>query len=266
MYRAQKTLGLVDDALYEKLSKTLESALQRLYNDQHVDGGWGWFIDDSSDQLVSAYTLLGLAEAKAAGWQVDGKVFARAVDGLQKSLKNVDDRTPAWDLNRQAFILYVLARASQEDVIGSAQTRFYDVSRSVKLFDQRDRMNLDARAFLAMDFAILEPSSGYHRVPLMDSIKKAAKYPHRAILDRSVQRCLELDDRHPHHRHRPQGAGRNRAVQPAHPRYGALVDDGPPLRLVGDDPGNRLVGDGPQRLDAANGRSQAELHIRYFRQ
>jgi hypothetical protein len=193
MFRAQKKLGLNDRALLNELSETLETALQRIYSDQHVDGGWGWFIGDRSDQLVSAYTVLGLAEVKAAGWQVDTKVFFKAVDGLRRSLKNVDDKTPSWDLNRQAFILYVLARASQVDVTGSLQSQvldatahpssvgptvvqFYDVSRSVKLFDQRDRMNLDALAFLAMDFAIIEPTSSYHTVPIMDRIKKAAKY------------------------------------------------------------------------------------------
>ena len=68
-------------------------------------------------------------------------------------------------MNRQAFILYVLARVGESSV-----------SRSVKLFDQRDRMNLDALAFLAMDFNLIEPGSGYHVVPLMDTVKKAAKY------------------------------------------------------------------------------------------
>jgi len=176
MYHAQKALGLTDKALEADLYSTLETALQRIYKDQHVDGGWGWFINDNSDQLVSAYTVLGMAEAQAAGWHIDAGVLAKAIEGLRRSLKDVNDKTPTWDLNRQAFILYVLARASQEDVTGNARVQHYDISRSVKLFDQRDRMNLDARAFLAMTFAIIEPTSGYHTAPLMDTIKKAAKY------------------------------------------------------------------------------------------
>ncbi len=176
MFRAQKALGLNDQKLTTELASTLETALQRIYADQHVDGGWGWFISDPSDQLISAYTLLGLTEAKAAGWQIDNRVFAKTVQGLQSSLIDVDDKTPSWDLNRQAFILYVLARASQVELTHDPAAQFYDVSRSVKLFDQRDRLNLDAQAFLAMDFAIFEPTSGYHRVPLMTTVKKAAKY------------------------------------------------------------------------------------------
>ncbi|MEP7286794.1 MAG: Ig-like domain-containing protein [Chloroflexota bacterium] len=176
MYRAQRALGLNDKALYDDLSAVMETAFQRIYNDQHSDGGWGWFIDDQSDQLISAYTMLGLAEAKSAGWQVDSKVFAKGLEGLRQSLKEVNDNTPSWDLNRQAFILYVLARASELGVTGNFNVQVFDVSRSVKLFDQRDRMNLDATAFLAMDFAIIEPGSGYHRNPLMDNIKRAAQF------------------------------------------------------------------------------------------
>jgi uncharacterized protein YfaS (alpha-2-macroglobulin family) len=164
-YHAETALSLKDEALKADLSATIETALQRIYHDQHSDGGWGWFVQDNSDLLVSSYTVLGLSAAAQEGWQVDRDVLKKATDNLRDSLINAEDNTPAWQLNRQAFMLYVLARAKAGDV-----------SRSVKLFDQRDRMNLDALAFLAMDFAIVEPDSGYHRQPLIDSIKKAALY------------------------------------------------------------------------------------------
>jgi uncharacterized protein YfaS (alpha-2-macroglobulin family) len=176
MYHAEKSLGVDDPALQKELSGTLDTALQRIYKDQHYDGGWGWFVDDSTDQYISAYTVLGMAEARGAGYPVDQTVYNNSITALQRSLKDVDDKTDWWDLNREAFILYVLARASQEDVQFDKKTTYYDISRSVKLFDQRDRMNLDAIAFLAMDFAIIEPTSGYHTQPLLDIIKKAAKY------------------------------------------------------------------------------------------
>lgn len=176
MFRAQKALGVNDPKLQTELEATLETAFQRIYSDQHVDGGWGWFINDSSDQLISAYVVLGMTEAKAAGWQVDRGAMIKAVKALRDSLKDVNDKTSWWDLNRQAFILYVLARSSQVTEDFDPIVKAYDVSRSVKLFDQRDRMNLDALAFLAMDFAIIEPSSGYHVKPLMDTVKRAAKY------------------------------------------------------------------------------------------
>ncbi|MCC7209727.1 MAG: hypothetical protein IT323_20630, partial [Anaerolineae bacterium] len=167
------------EALHEQLSAELEAALQRLYNDQHYNGGWGWFIGDQTDQLISAYAVLGLAEARAAGWQIDENVLVQGVTALQRGLKTVDSQTPAWDLNRQAFILYVLARATQANAnrvgdLMEPSTIYYDVSRTVSLFNQRDRMNIDARAFLAMTFHIIEPASGYHTQPLMESITRSA--------------------------------------------------------------------------------------------
>jgi len=180
MFRAQKALGIENKALFDSLSAMLETALQRIYADQSVDKGWGWFNGITTDQLISAYTVLGLAEVKAAGWRVDDAVFLSAIDALGRSLKDIDEKTPVWDLNRQAFILYVLARASQADVWNATGKPvagpFYNISRTVKLFNERDRMNLDAQAFLAMAFAVIEPGSSYHTKPLLDTIKKAAKY------------------------------------------------------------------------------------------
>ena len=48
-------------------------------------------------------------------------------------------------MNRQAFILYVLARAGQPDV-----------SNSVQLYDQRQRMAYYARAYLAQTLYLID--------------------------------------------------------------------------------------------------------------
>lgn len=176
MFRAQKALKVENQALFNKLSATLETALQRIYADQKSNGGWGWFAGNPTDQLISAYVVLGLSEVRAAGWHVDEEVFLKAVNALRRSLRDVNEKTNWWDLNRQAFILYVLARASQPDVWPDSPAEFFSVSHMVKLFNQRDRMNLDAQAFLAMAFAYVEPASGYHTKPLMDNIKKKASY------------------------------------------------------------------------------------------
>ena len=51
-----------------------------------------------------------------------------------------------WQLNRQAFLLYALARS------GAA-----DVARSATLFESRERLNLDAIAFLALALHAINP-------------------------------------------------------------------------------------------------------------
>ena len=42
-------------------------------NFQHEDGGWGWWETDESHPFMTAYVVAGLAQAKAAGVQVDAE-------------------------------------------------------------------------------------------------------------------------------------------------------------------------------------------------
>jgi uncharacterized protein YfaS (alpha-2-macroglobulin family) len=53
---------------------------------------------------------------------------------------------PNWRLNRQAFVLYALARSGAPDI-----------ARTANLFEVRERLNLDAKAFLAMTYALIDP-------------------------------------------------------------------------------------------------------------
>jgi len=145
-YRAFKELGFDRPDLEEKLPDLISTGLQRLYNQQHYDGGWGWWIIDKSDSYLTAYVLLGLVEAERAGFVVDEGVMERAVDFLQGSLVRPKDVEHHWQANRQAFILYVLAEAGQGDV-----------GRTVILFNQRDVLDTFGKAYLAMALGLLEP-------------------------------------------------------------------------------------------------------------
>ena len=58
-------------ALEASLSDQVATALQRLYNWQNPDGGWGWWSGEKSDPLTSAYVVLGLVEAQKAGYTID---------------------------------------------------------------------------------------------------------------------------------------------------------------------------------------------------
>src|SRR5258708_23326576 len=78
-YRALQQLGIDDLQMRVQLTGTIESALQRLYNEQHVDGGWGWFVRDERDTLVTAYAIIGFSEAKKQSFNVDAAVLSNAV-------------------------------------------------------------------------------------------------------------------------------------------------------------------------------------------
>lgn len=135
--QAMKAADLSDPELEAQLKEQVGAALQRIYNWQNPDGGWGWWSRNQSDPLTSAYVLLGLVEAKDAGYTVNPSVVDRGLNYLRVQIRPITGLKDPYLVNRQAFLLYVLARAGKADV-----------SSSVQLYDQRQRMGIYALAFL----------------------------------------------------------------------------------------------------------------------
>ncbi len=161
-YRAYQQLKMQRPDLEEKLPGQVSIGLQRLYNQQHVDGGWGWFIHDDSQPSLTAYVLLGLVEAQRAGFTVDETVISNTVSYLQGTLTAPKDIQASWEANRQAFILYALAEAGQGDM-----------GRSVALFNARDKLDTFGRAYLAMAIYKLDDQARQIKT-LLDDITSAA--------------------------------------------------------------------------------------------
>ena len=67
---ALKKLGVKSNIDPQVLNKQVQAGLDRLYNYQHPDGGWGWWQTDDSQPFMTAYVLAGLSQAKAAGFDV----------------------------------------------------------------------------------------------------------------------------------------------------------------------------------------------------
>jgi hypothetical protein len=148
-YRALKDLGLDDPALKENLLVALNEALARLTNEQNSDGGWGWFGGMESNPYITSYAVLGLAEARSAGFEIDQLMLDRAINFVRQYLvqrSNID--TPVWELNRQAFYRYVLARAGQ-----------MSVGELDALLDQRLEMDYWALSFLLMAYHEVDPAN-----------------------------------------------------------------------------------------------------------
>ncbi len=164
-YRAFKELGLAKDRpeLETKLPGVVGVGMQRLYNQQHYDGGWGWWIIDKSDPFLTAYVLLGMVEAERAGFVVDDEVMERAIDFLQGNLLKPKDVERHWQANRQAFILYVLAEAGAGEL-----------GRAVTLFDQRETLDTFGKAYLAMALGLLQPDKPDRVDALLSDITSAA--------------------------------------------------------------------------------------------
>jgi uncharacterized protein YfaS (alpha-2-macroglobulin family) len=147
-YRAFRELGIDRPDLEGRLPELVSTGLQRLYYQQHYDGGWGWWVLDESDSFLTAYVLLGMIEAQRAGSVVDEGVMELAGEFLENSLLSPRDVERHWQANRQAFILYVLAEAGRGDL-----------GRTVTLFDQRDVLDTFGEAYLALALDLLEPEN-----------------------------------------------------------------------------------------------------------
>ncbi|HLF78976.1 MAG TPA: Ig-like domain-containing protein [Dehalococcoidia bacterium] len=136
--RAVKELKLTDvDPLVEDTRPLIQRSLQKLYETQQQDGGWGWWRAEASDPMMTAYVLVGLGEAKRAGYMVDGGADLRAATFLTGELnKPRDAMRPDFDL--RAFMLYALARDKRGDL-----------SRTYALAEQRANLSNTAKAWAA---------------------------------------------------------------------------------------------------------------------
>ena len=112
-YRALADLGLDDPELKASLTAVLDEALAKLAFEQNPDGGWGWFSQMESNPYITAYAALGLAEARDAGFTVAQGMIDRALNFVRSRVARPTIDTPAWELNRLAFYLYVFARNNQ---------------------------------------------------------------------------------------------------------------------------------------------------------
>jgi len=162
-YRALDSLGVANAQLKNDLENGVNFAVQRLYAQQKPDGGWGWFVQDASNPLTTAYALIGLAEAKNSGFPVSDDVIANAQNYLKTTFIVPDNSKPAWQLNRQAFTLYALARSGAPDV-----------SRTANLFESRDRIAIYAKAYLVLAFNLIDAKDTRRTDILLSDINNAA--------------------------------------------------------------------------------------------
>ena len=58
----------------EELDRIEKASLERLYDFQHADGGWGWWKEGDSDHWMTAYVVWGLSLARP-GWRRSEPLF-----------------------------------------------------------------------------------------------------------------------------------------------------------------------------------------------
>ena len=139
----------------KELDQITKASLERLYNFQHSDGGWGWWKEGDSDHFMTAYVLWGMALAHQAGIEVKQDVTARAASYLDKELveEEANYDTQAWMLH--ALAVYqanagsagILPASGRGNV--SAPSKFQSTAFN-NLFTNRDKLNAYTRALLAL--------------------------------------------------------------------------------------------------------------------
>jgi uncharacterized protein YfaS (alpha-2-macroglobulin family) len=162
-YQALATLGIEQPDLAANLQEQIAVATQRLLQRQNADGGWGWWANEESQPFVSSYVTFGLVQAQQAGFAVDSAALERALGYLQRQLRPAAN-LEGYQLNQQAFILYVLAEAGQGDM-----------GRTTALYEVRERLAHYGQALLALTFGLLDDPTSDQRIGvLLDDLSGAA--------------------------------------------------------------------------------------------
>lgn len=162
--RALREAGLADPALEANLQQQVGIALQRLYSRQRQDGGWPWWEQGPSDALVTAYVVLGMTEAREAGFEVSEGVLASGRRYLQSNWRSTRSPAEPARYNRQAFLFYVLTRAGAN--VAGPIGELYEVHNSLDIY---------ARAFLAQAIYLMDSDD-----PRLETL--AADFNSRAIV------------------------------------------------------------------------------------
>ncbi len=118
---AMQKLGVKSNVDPQMLKKQVQAGLDRLYNYQHPDGGWGWWQSDDSHPFMTAYVLAGLSQAKAAGFDVKQD----AIDHGRGWLKPYFDHSQKVKTDLRAYMAYalVLSGARETAVLDSVWTQ-----------------------------------------------------------------------------------------------------------------------------------------------
>jgi uncharacterized protein YfaS (alpha-2-macroglobulin family) len=158
-YIAIQDLGLDSPDLLSRLERTLGKGIQELSAQQNEDGGWGWWpagrgiygagvpMGQESDDIISAYVVFGLTQARSEGAFVDEAVLQKGINYLLATMPALEMLSSNWQLDRLAFYYFALAQAGS----GNAAT-------ARDFFEVRDQLSPYAKAFLALTLDTYNPA------------------------------------------------------------------------------------------------------------
>jgi len=105
--RTLSQLGLPPTERLQLLDRQVTAGRDRLLEQQHDDGGWGWWKTDENHPFMTAYAVFGLLETRANGYKVDEWRIRQGVQALAALYARYPRAVPAL----KAYMTYVLVRA-----------------------------------------------------------------------------------------------------------------------------------------------------------
>ncbi len=126
-----------------ELDAMSKAGLERLYDFQHSDGGWGWWKQGESDHWMTAYVVWGLSLARDAKVAVKEDVLSRAKDFLAKEIVEEEENP-----DMQAFMLHALGAYYApygDQLTATSVPKAFD-----NLWTKRESLNAYTRALLAL--------------------------------------------------------------------------------------------------------------------
>ena len=149
--RSLTELKLAPTERLSALDRQVSAGLQRLYDFQHDDGGWGWWKEDGNHPFMTAYALWGLDEARRAGV----KVQTERIGNGARQLAHLYAQYPRVEPDLKAYEAYVLQRVAGTDneipwfADDQRGTYSHAVARD-ELWNMRGRMSAYGRALLLL--------------------------------------------------------------------------------------------------------------------
>jgi alpha-2-macroglobulin len=123
---------------FSKLKEVTREGLERLYDFQHEDGGWGWWKKGESDHYMTAYVVQGLWTAKQGGIEIRDEVLERAVNYLR--LEIVEEE------NNPDMLAWMLYAASPSPIIVDVHFQ----KQIENLWTNREKLNSYTLALFAL--------------------------------------------------------------------------------------------------------------------
>jgi uncharacterized protein YfaS (alpha-2-macroglobulin family) len=123
------------------LPAALADQLKQLYQMQHSDGGFGWWIDDPySDPYISVYIVRALTVVRGQGYAVNTTVLSNAVAYLESRMQSPAalNAGAGYDANLQAEIVYTVTQYGRGADVASLADDLYAARYLLGRFAEAD--------------------------------------------------------------------------------------------------------------------------------